>query len=60
MHSRELFDDTPADSQDRDTDHAREDDTSSLSASSTGLSDPAHGSEIPFTILPLPPVGHSK
>jgi len=60
MHSRELFDDRPADRQGSDTDDAHEDDTSHLSESSSGLSDSAHGSQIIFTILPLPPVGHTK
>ena len=43
-----------------DTDDAREDDTSHLSESSSGLLDSVHGSEILFTILPRPPVGHAK
>jgi len=60
MHSRELFDDRPADQEGSDTDNAREDDTSHLSEASSGLSDSAHGSEILFTILPRPPVGHAK
>jgi len=60
MHSGELFDDRPADREGSDTDKAREDDTSHLSASSSGLSDSAHGSEILFTILPRPPVRHAK
>jgi len=60
MHSRELFDDRPADREGSDTVDAREDDTSHLSESSSGLSDSAHGSEILFTILPRPPVGHAK
>ena len=37
-----------------------QDDTSYLSESSSGLSDSPHGSEILFTILPRPPVGHAK
>jgi len=60
MHSRELFDDRPADREGADTDDAREDDTSHLSLSSSGLSDSPHGSEILFTILPRPPLGHAK
>ena len=60
MHSRELFDDRPADREGSDTDDARADDTSHLSESSSGLSDSAHGGEILFTILPRPPVGHAK
>jgi len=60
MHSRELFDDRPADREGSDTDDACEDDTSHLSESSSGLSDSAHRSEILFTILSRPPVGHSK
>ena len=60
MHSRELFDDRPADREGSDTDDRREDDTSYLSESSSGLSDSAHGSEILFTILPRPLVGHAK
>jgi len=60
MHSRELLDDRPADREGSDTDDASEDDTSYLSVSSSGLSDSAHGSEILFTILPCPPVGHAK
>jgi len=60
MHFRELYDDRPADREGSDTDDAREDDTSHLSESSSGLSDSAHGSEILFTILPCPPVGHAK
>jgi len=60
MNSPELFDDTPADLEGSDTDDAREDDNSHLSESSSGLSDSAHGSELLFTILPRPPVGHSK
>jgi len=51
MHSRELFDESPADREGSDTDDAREDDTSHLSQSSSGLSDSPHGSEILFTIL---------
>ena len=38
----------------------REDDTSHLSESSSGLSDSPHGSEILFTILPRLSVGHAK
>jgi len=60
MHSRELFDDRPADREGSDTDDAREVDTAHLFESSSGLSDSAHGSEILFTILPRPPVGHAK
>jgi len=60
MHSRELFDDRPADPEGSDTDDMRQDDTSHLSASSSGLSGSPHGSEIIFTILPRPPVGHDK
>jgi len=45
MHSRELFDDRPADREGSDTLDGREDDTSHLSESSSGLSDSAHGSE---------------
>jgi len=60
MHSRELFDDRPADREGSDTDDAREDDTSHLSESFSGLSDSAHGIEILFTILPRQPVGHAK
>ena len=60
MHARELFDDRAADREGSDTDDAREDDTSHLSESSSGLSDSAHGSETLFTILPRPPVGHAK
>jgi len=60
MHSRELFDDRPADREGSHTDDAREDNTSYLSASSSRLSDSAHGSEILFTILPRPPVAHAK
>ena len=60
MHSPELFDNRPADREGSDMDDAREDDTSHLSKSSTGLSDSAHGSEILFTKLPRPPVGHTK
>jgi len=60
MHSPELFDDTPADLEGSDTDDARENDNSHLSESSSGLSDSAHGSELLFTILPRPPVGHAK
>ena len=60
MHGPELLHDRPADRDGRDTDHTREDDTSHLSESSSGLSDSAHGSEILFTILPRPPVGHGK
>jgi len=60
MNSRELFDDRPADRKQPDTEDAGEHDTSHLSASSLALSDSAYGSEILFTILPLPPVGHAK
>jgi len=60
MHSRELFDNRPADWEGSDTDKAREDDTCHLSESSSGLSDSAHGSEILFTIVPRPPAGHAK
>jgi len=60
MHSRQLFDESPADRQGSDTDDTRENDTSHLSESSSGLSDSAHGSEILFTILPRRPVGHAK
>jgi len=56
MHSRGLFDDRPAEREGSDTNDAREDDTSHLSESSSGLSDSAHGSVILFTILPRPPV----
>jgi len=41
-------------------DGPREDDTTHLSASSSGLSDSATGSEILFTILSDPPVGPAK
>jgi len=60
MHSRELFEDRPADREGSHTDDALEDDTSHASASSSGLSDSAHGSEILFTILPRLPAGHAK
>ena len=60
MHSRELFDDRPADREGSDTDDSREDDISHLSESSAGLSDSAHGSENVFTILQGLPVGHAK
>jgi len=60
MHSRELIDDRPADQKGSDTDDAREHDTSHLSESSSGLSDSEHRSEIIFTILRCPPVGHAK
>jgi len=60
MHSRELFDNTRADREGSDTDDAREEDTSRLSESSSGLSDSAYGSVILFTILPRSPVGHAK
>jgi len=60
MHSRELFDHRPGDREGSDTDDAHEDDTSYLFDSSSGLSASAHGSEIPFTILPRQPVGHAK
>jgi len=60
MHSGELFDDRPADREGSDTDDPHEDDTFHLSESSLGLSDSAHASEILFTILPRPPVGHPK
>jgi len=60
MHCRELFDDRPADREGSETDDAGEDDSSHLSESSSGLSDSAHGSEILFTILARPPVGHAK
>jgi len=60
MHCRELFDDRPADREGSDTDDTREDDSSHLSESSSGLSDSAHGSEILFSILAPPPVGHAK
>jgi len=60
MHSRELFDHRPADQEGSDTDDACENDASHLSESSSGLSDSAHGSEILFTILSCPPVGHAK
>ena len=60
MHSRELFDNSPADREGSDKDDPREDDTSHLSESSSGLSDSAHGTEILLTILPRPPVGHAK
>jgi len=60
MHSTELFDESPADRECTDPDDAREDDTSHLSESSSGLSDSAHGSEILFTILSRPPVGPDK
>ena len=46
MHSPELFEVRPADREGSDTDDVREDDTSPLSESSSGLSDFAHGSEI--------------
>jgi len=58
MHSPELFDNRPADREGSDADNTREDDTSHLSESSSGLSDSAHGSEILFTIFPHVPVGH--
>jgi len=60
MHSRELFDDRPADPECSATDNVREDYTSHLSESSSGLSDSVNGSDILFTILPCPPVGHTK
>jgi len=60
MHSPELFHYRPADREGSDTDDAREDDTSRLSESSSGLTDSAHRSEIHFTKLPPPPVGHAK
>jgi len=60
MDSRELFDDRPGDREGCDTDDAREDDTPHLSESCSCLSDSEHGSEILFTILPRPPVGHAK
>jgi len=60
MHSRQLFEDRPADREGSDTDHAREDDTSPLSVSSLSLSDSTPGSEILFTILPRAPVGSAK
>jgi len=60
MHSRELVDDRPADREGSDTDDVREDDTCHLSESFSHLSDSAHGSEILFTILARPPVGHAK
>jgi len=60
MHCGELFDDRPADWEGSDTDDAHKDDTSDLSESSLGLLDLAHRSEIHFTILPRPPVGHAK
>jgi len=41
-------------------DHAGEVDTSYLSDLSLGPSDSAHGSQILFTILPRPPVGHTQ
>ena len=59
IHSPELFN-RPADREGRDTDNAREDNTSHLSESSSSLSDSAHGCEILFTILPHSPVGHAK
>jgi len=60
MHSQDLFDDRPADRESSDMDDARQDDSSHLSESCSGLSDSAHRSEILFTILPRPPVGHAK
>ena len=60
MHSLELFDDRLADWEGSDMDDAREADTSHLSKSSSGLSDSAHGSEILFTIVPRPTIGHAK
>jgi len=60
MHSRELFDDSPADLEGSDTDDTREDDTSHLSELSSALSDSGHGSESLFTLLPRPPVGQAK
>jgi len=60
MRSQKLFDDKPADRKGSDTQDTREDDTSHLSESSSGLSDSAHGSEILFTIVSRPPVGHAK
>ena len=60
MHYRELVDHRPADWEGSDMDDAREDDTSHLSAESSGLSESADGREILFTILPGPPVGHAK
>jgi len=59
-HSRQKFDDSPADRACSDRDHEREDASSHLSESSSGLSDSAHGSEILFTILARPPVGHAN
>jgi len=60
MHFRQSFDNRPAVREGSDTEDTREDDTSHLSESSSGLSDSAHGSEIHFTILPHLPVGHAK
>jgi len=60
MHSRELFDNRPADREGSDSDNACEDETSHLSEASSGLSDSGHGSEILFPILPRPPVGDAK
>jgi len=48
----------PPNSSDRED--ACQDDTSHLSASSSGLLDSARGSEILFIILPRAPVGHAK
>jgi len=52
---RELFDNRAADREGSDTDNGREDVTPYLSASCSGLSDSAHGSEIRFTIMPTSP-----
>jgi len=60
MHSRELFDHRPADWESSDTEDTGVDDTSHSSESSLGLPEAADGSEILFTILPRPPVGHAK
>jgi len=60
MDSQEIFDNRPADREGSDANDARGDDTPHLSDPSSGLSDSVHGSEILFTILPSPPVGHAK
>jgi len=60
MHFREIFVNRPADREGSYAYDALDDETSYLTEASSGLSDSAHRSEILFTILPRPPIGHAK
>ena len=59
MHYRGILDDRPIDGDGRDVDEAHEDHASYLSESSSEIPDSTHGSEVLFTILPRPAIGHA-